>query len=291
MPISPADRAAIRSQFEALQSPVKLDYFHQSPKRVVIPGRVEKPSAAFALEVYREIAGLGDLVSLIVHEYEDEPGEAAKRGARDVPCVVVRGELNRPVRLYGAPNGHLLVALVRAMVLASARPKALAAITRALKRLRGGVRIELFASPAQPQSGEAALVAWATAMLSPKLEADVYAVEEFPAEARRAGIEAVPSTILIPAGGAPAAPIAGVIDGQDLAEYAALLQARPERARLNPPRGREQSAAAYRPPPAAPQRAPSPAAPGAAAAAQAGEPAATPAGMHRTQSGLIVPDR
>lgn len=291
MPISPADRAAIRGQFQALQSPIKLDYFHQSPKRVVVPGRVEKPSAPFALEVCEEIAGLADLVSLAVHEHADEPAAAAKRGARDAPCLVVRGELNRPVRLYGAPNGHLLVALVRAIVLASARPKALAAITRALKRLRRPMRIELFASPAQQHSGEAALAAWATAMLSPKLEADVYVVEEFPDEARRAGIEAVPSTVLIPDGEPPSPPLPGVLDGQVIAEYAALLQSRPERARLNPPRGRDQTAAAYRPPPAAPQGAPSPPVPGAAAAARAGEPAATPAGMHRTSSGLIVPDR
>ena len=179
MAISGRDRAAIRQQFAALNAPIKLDYFHQSPKRIVVPGRVERPSCAFALEVYEEIAELSDQVALNVYEHEDEPETAAKRGAGDVPCLVVRGELNRPLRLYGPPNGHLLVALVRAIVLASARPKPLGAITRALKRLRAPLAIRVFASPLQQESGEAALAAWATALLSPKLSADIYVVEEF----------------------------------------------------------------------------------------------------------------
>lgn len=283
MTISAQDRSIIRRQFEALSAPVKLDYFHQSPKRVLVPGRVERPSCAFALEVYSDIAALSPQISLDVRELEDEPQTAAKRGASDVPCLVVRGELNRPIRLYGPPNGHLLVALVRAIVLASARPKALSAITRPLKRLRSPAAIQVFASPLQQESGEAALAAWATALLSPKLSADVYIVEEFPDDARRASVQALPSTILP---GMPPAP--GVIDGQALAEYAALSQTRPERARLNPPNARPNSAIAWRPPQAtAPQqRSPDPTALAAGAAATE-----TPAGMHRTTSGLIIPDR
>ena len=285
MAISAQDRTIIRRQFEALAAPVKLDYFHQSPKRVVVPGRVERPSCALALEVYSDIAALSPSLSLDVIELEDQPEAAAKRGASDVPCLVVRGELNRPVRLYGPPNGHLLVALVRAVVLASARPKALSAITRAIKRLRSPAAIQVFASPLQQESGEAALAAWATALLSPKLAADVYVVEEFPDDARRASVQAIPSTIFP---GMPPAP--GVIDGQALAEYAALAQTRPERARLNPPKARPNSAAAWRPPQpqtrAPQQRAPDPTALAAGAAASE-----TPAGMHRTTSGLIIPDR
>ena len=285
MAISAQDRAVIRQQFSAIKEPIKLDYFHQTPKRVVVPGRVERPSCAFALELYEEIAELSDQVALNVYEHEDEPGTAAKRGASDVPCVVVRGELNRPLRLYGPPNGHLLVALVRAIVLASARPQALSAITRALKRLRAPQTIRVFASPLQQESGEAALSAWATALLSPKLSADVYVVEEFADEARRASVQAIPSTLFE---GMPPAP--GVIDGQALAEYAGLAQARPERARLNPPQARPNSAAAWRPPPpvhAQQQRSPDPTALAAGAAAAT----ETPAGMHRTAGGLIVPDR
>ena len=284
MAISGRDRAAIRQQFAALDAPIKLDYFHQSPKRVVVPGRVERPSCAFALEVYEEIAELSDQVALNVYEHEDEPQTAAKRGAGDVPCLVVRGELNRPLRLYGPPNGHLLVALVRAIALASARPRALGAITRALKRLRAPLAIRVFGSPLQQESGEAALAAWATALLSPKLSADVYVVEEFADEARRASVQAIPSTVF---GEMP--PAAGVIDGQALAEYAGLAQARPERARLNPPQARPNSAVAWRPPPsqAQQQRSPDPTALAAGAAAAT----ETPAGMHRTAGGLIVPDR
>ena len=285
MTISAQDRSIISQQFQALAAPVKLDYFHQSPKRVLVPGRVERPSCAFALDVYSEIAALSPQLSLDVHEFEDHPETAAKRGASDVPCIVVRGELNRPIRLYGPPNGHLLVALVRAIVLASARPKALAAITRSLKRLRSPAAIQVFASPLQQESGEAALAAWATALLSPKLAADVYVVEEFPDHARRASVQAIPSTIFP---NMPPAP--GVIDGQALAEFAALSQTRPERASLNPPNSRPNSAVAWRPPQPQ-QRAPQQRTPDPTALAAGAAATETPAGMHRAPSGLIIPDR
>ena len=293
MALGRAETAQLKQQLEAVQGPIKIDYFHQSKRRVMVPGRPERPSCELAVELYSELAALSGKLTLNIYEHENEPEQAAKRGAEDVPCAVVRGELNRPLRMYGVPNGHIFVALVRAIVLASTRAgKPAAQMKRALGKLRRPSRLRLFGSADDPNCGQAALAAWATALLSPKLQADVFAVDEFAPLAERAGVAALPTTFID-----GEYPVVGLVDPIELAQYAATVQARPSRAQLNPPQPQPGSIRAWRPPPPPPRprgaapTEPRPLDPIAQAAGRAREAAATPQGMRRTTSGLIVPDR
>lgn len=293
MAIPRADLAQIRRQLEALSGPVKLDYFHQSPRRVMVPGRVERPSAALALEVYEELSSLSDQVTLSVYELEDERDLAAKRDVIEAPGLVVRGELNRPLRFYGAPTGHLFVALIRGLVLASSREaKPSAQIARLLRKLRRRTRLRVLGSPLDPNAGQAALIAYSAALLSPKLEADVFTLEEFPEIARSSGVRATPTTFVGDGVG-----FAGVVEPLPLCEYIALAERSPSRARLEPPVALSNTVSAWRAPEVSPRGgAPSRSGgsevdPVAAAAGRAREGGGTPEGMRRTSGGLIVPDR
>lgn len=293
MALGRAERAQVRQQLDAVAGPIKIDYFHQSKRQVVVPGRPERPSCELAIELYTELAALSEQVTLNVYELEDEPAQAERRGAEDVPCAVVRGELNRPLRMYGVPNGHLFVAFVRALVLASAQDgKPSAQMKQALGKLRRPSRLRVFGSHTDQNSGQAALMYWATALLSPKLQTDVYAIEEFAPLAQRLGVNALPMALVD-----DEFAVAGIVDPIELARYVGLAQARPNRARLNPPQPQAGSLMGWRPPPPppGPRRAPvgQPAAPDpiAQAAGRAREAAGTPEGMRRTAGGLIVPDR
>ena len=288
MALAGSERAQIRQQFAAIEGPLKLEYYHQSPRRVVVPGRPEKPSCALAKELYEEIAELSDHISLTVYEYEESAEQAKRRDIVDVPCVLVRGELNRPLRFYGAPNGHLLVAMIRAMVLASTRQaKPSVQMKRALGKLRRPTRLRLLGSAHDPMAGQAALAACAAALLSPKLQADVFAIEEFAEIGARAGVSAVPALFIDDRLFA-----AGLIEPMAMVEFIGLWQANPEKAQLNPPQPQPGSATAWRPPQPAGQRPEqSTIDPVAAAAGRARETVATPEGMRRTSGGLIVPNR
>ena len=290
MAIPQSDLAQIRRQLEALDGPLKLDYFHQSPRRVMVPGRVERPTAPLALEVYQELAELSDRITLTVYELEDEAEMAQRRDVIEAPGLVLWGELNRPLRYYGAPTGHLFVALIRAMVLASTRAaKPSAQIQRLLRKLRQKTRLRVLGSPLDPNAGQAALIAYSAALLSPKLQADVFTIEEFPEIARRSGVQAAPTTFVGDQMG-----FAGVVEPLELCEYIALAQRNPSRARLNPPQPRPDTVSAWRPPQPTQQAAPNDPReldPIAAAAGRAREGGATPEGMRRTSSGLIVPNR
>ncbi len=287
MALAGVERAQIRQQFEAIEGPLKLEYFHQSPRRVVVPGRPNKPSCEVARELFEEIASLCDHVSLTTYEYEDSPEQVERRDIVDVPCVLIRGELNRPIRFYGAPNGHLLVAMIRAMVLASTRQaKPSVAMKRALGKLRRPTRLRLLGSAMDAHAGQAALAACAATLLSPKLQTDVFAIEEFSKIGARSGVTALPALFIDDQLFA-----AGLVEPLSLVEFIALWQARPEHAQLHPPTSQPGTATPWRPPQPAHERAgPRPIDPVAAAAGAARE-AAAPEGMRRTEGGLIIPNR
>ncbi len=288
MALAAPERAQIRQQFEAIEGPLKLEYFHQSPRRVMVPGRPDKPSCELAQEIYEEIASLSDQISLTVYEHEDEPEQVERRDIVDVPCVLIRGELNRPLRFYGAPNGHLLVAMIRAMVLASTRQaKPSAQMKRALGKLRRPTRLRLLGSVMDPNSGQAALAACAASLLSAKLQTDVFAIEEFTEIAARSGVNAVPALFIDDRLFA-----AGLVEPLSMVEFIGLWQSRPEKAQLNPITAQPGTATPWRPPqPVHDHAGPRSIDPVAAAAGAAREAAVTPEGMRRTEGGLIVPNR
>ncbi len=288
MALAGVERAQIRQQFEAIEGPLKLEYFHQSPRRVVVPGRPNKPSCEVAKELFEEIASLSDHISLTVYEHEDSNDQVKRRDIVDVPCVLIRGELNRPIRFYGAPNGHLLVAMIRAMVLASTRQaKPSTPMKRALGKLRRPTRLRLLGSALDPYAGQAALAACAATLLSPKLQADVFAIEEFAEIGARSGVTALPALFIDDRLFA-----AGLVEPLSLVEFIGLWQARPEQAQLNPPTPQPASSTAWRPPRPMHERAgPRARDPVAAAAGATRESVVTPEGMRRTEGGLIIPNR
>ena len=288
MALAGSERAQIRQQFAAIEGPLKLEYYHQSPRRVMVPGRPDKPSCELAKELYEEIAELSDHISLTIYEHEESQEQVKRRDIVDVPCVLIRGELNRPLRFYGAPNGHLLVAMIRAMVLASTRQsKPSVKMKRILGKLRRPTRLRLLGSAADPMAGQAALAACAAALLSPKLQTDVFAIEEFAEIGARSGVTALPALFIDDRLFA-----AGLVEPFEMVEFIGLWQANPEKAQLNPPPTQPGSATAWRPPQPPPQqREPATIDPIAAAAGRAREAAATPEGMRRTSGGLIVPNR
>ena len=288
MALAASERTQIRQQFSAIEGPLKLEYYHQSPRRVMVPGRPDKPSCELSKELYEEIAELSKHITLTIYEHEESEEQVKRRDIVDVPCVLIRGELNRPLRFYGAPNGHLLVAMIRAIVLASTRQsKPAVKMKRVLGKLRRPTRLRLLGSAMDPMAGQAALAACAAALLSPKLQTDVFAIEEFAEIGARSGVTALPALFIDDRLFA-----AGLVEPLELVEFIGLWQANPEKAQLNPPVTQPGSATAWRPPPPTHQhREPTPIDPIAAAAGRAREPAATPEGMRRTAGGLIVPNR
>ncbi len=279
MVIARRDLTAIRRAFDQLSGPVKIDYFHQSETGLVIPGRRACPTCKEAKATLEQIAALSDAIELRVYEFADEQDVAKKRGVEHVPGIVVRGEVNRPLRLYGMPGGVFLPLLVQTIVDAAGKPpQPPVDVARPLKKLRARAHLHVFGSLAQPPSAEAARTAYGVALVSSKVQVTVYVIEEFAELARRQGVERIPATFVN-----DRAAFAGVATAATLVGLIRDLQAHPRQVRLAAPPVAPGSSQPWSPPRQETT-------PGAAqAGAGPGPPQA--GGGRRTPGGLIIPER
>ena len=179
--IPPEYIPAIAERLKTLQGPVKIDYFHQTDGALIVPGRQPCPGCAPALELLQELAALHDELELRVHDFHSERAAADKWGAERVPGLVIHGEVNRPLRFYGVPGGAFLSILIDVIVGASAKPSAASAeLTALIKKLRARVHLRVVGSFQHPESARAAATAFALALLSDKIDASVFTLEDCP---------------------------------------------------------------------------------------------------------------
>lgn len=282
MPIPAQELAVLAQHFERIERPVKIDYFHQSTSAIIVPGRAPCPTCDETKRVLEQIDSLSDQITLRIYEFVDEPAMAKRRGIEGVPGIVIRGEVNRPLRFYGLPGGVFLNTLAQAILSTSAgTPTPPESVARTLKKLRGKTHLRVFGSLQHPPSAEAANVAYSIALASPNIDASVYEINEFSAAAQQWGMDAVPVTVVGEAQG-----FVGVTTAPDLVQFLYDLQIHQGQASASGPPIADGSVAPWRPPeqPAAPQS-------GGAIPGEQPRVARPPGTERRTPGGIILPGR
>lgn len=143
------DQEFIRERFaEGLQGRVRIDLFTQKASALFVPGREECLTCKDTQTLVEEVASLSDRITLTVHEFADEPEAARKFGIERVPGIVIRGQLNRPLKFYGIPAGNEFANFIETIVLASQSDPGVARETvRRLKKLRRPVTAVVFVTP------------------------------------------------------------------------------------------------------------------------------------------------
>src|SRR5579884_2211609 len=117
-----------------LKDRVKVEFFTQRPSAMLIPGREECVLCKDVEALLQELEHLTTLITLTVHEFGKDRELQQRYGVERVPATVIRGVLNRPMTLYGAPLGALFTAFVQTLVLVSQnRAQLPAAATKWLK--------------------------------------------------------------------------------------------------------------------------------------------------------------
>ena len=146
MPIPESELPKVQESLrEALQGRVKVDYFHRRKSALLVPGQEPCESCEEVQAVLEQLSAASDLIDLQVYQYDDEPELAKKRQIDRVPGIVVRGEVNRPLRFFGLPGGALFPVFLQALVDASVRaPTPAPEVARALKKLRQPVQLRVF---------------------------------------------------------------------------------------------------------------------------------------------------
>jgi alkyl hydroperoxide reductase subunit AhpF len=143
--IGPDDAEAIRQEFEALASEVKLTLV--GPSALSPPARDLTPQIR---QLLAEIVALSPKLSLEVLDLPtpEQRGALALEPGEGGPITVVSGAARGKVRFVGAPAGHEFPNLVRAIVDASRGRSELSQASRqSLAKIARSVHIKVFVTP------------------------------------------------------------------------------------------------------------------------------------------------
>jgi glutaredoxin-like protein len=192
------DQEAIRTKFaQELLGPVKIDYFTQKELDIIVPGREPCATCKPTRQMLQELAALSDLISLRVHNIEDEREEAARFGVERIPGIVLRGRDTAMMKLYGMPAGSEFPTFLDSISDVSCKAVLLSPESvKALRKVKEDLRVKVFVAPMCPYSPGPARAAFQMSIANPRVKPEVIQADEFPALAQRYDVKAVPLTVI-----------------------------------------------------------------------------------------------
>ena len=173
---------------EKLEHPVKILMFTQE---------VECRFCSDTRQLVQELATLNDKISVEVFDFVADAQKAKEYNVDKIPALVVIGEKDYGVRIYGIPYGYELQTLIEAVINVSKGKTDLAGKTKSiLAEVKAPVHIQVFVSLTCPHCPVAAAVAHKLAVESDLVRADVIDGSEFPQLAQKYAVMGVPKIII-----------------------------------------------------------------------------------------------
>lgn len=190
------DTAVVRQQFEeTLVHPVKLVMFTQE---------FECLYCRETRQILEELAELSTLISVDVHDFEQDKALADRYGVDKIPAILVQraGTDDEPdrdygIRLYGIPSGYEFISLLEAIKLVSSGQVSLSQATLdKLASLDQPLHLQVFVTPTCPYCPRAVVLAHQLAFASAKVTADMVEATEFPHLSNKYSVMGVPRTVI-----------------------------------------------------------------------------------------------
>ena len=144
-----------------------------------------------------EMAALNDKIQAEVHDFVADAELAKQYGVDKIPAIVLVGQKDYGVRLYGLPYGYEFQTLMSALTIVSQGKTDLSEETKSkLRAIRTPVHIQVFVTLTCPHCPSAASMAHKFAVESDLIKADVIDAGEFPQLASKYGIMGVPKIVV-----------------------------------------------------------------------------------------------
>ncbi|MCX7974160.1 MAG: thioredoxin family protein [Candidatus Aminicenantes bacterium] len=199
--LNQAIKEATRKKFETeLVNPVRLIFFTQEPKKLILPDSVRGQECPFCQEtrqLLEELAALSSKIQLEIHDFLIENEFAQKLGVDKIPAILVYGEKEYKLRFFGFPAGYEYGSLLKAIIQASQGKTDLQDSTRvALRKINSPIHIQVFVTPTCPYCPMAVELAHSMAIESPLIQADMIEASEFPHLVNKYHVFGVPKTII-----------------------------------------------------------------------------------------------
>jgi len=144
-----------------------------------------------------EMAALNGKIQAEVHDFVADAELAKQYGVDKIPAIVLVGQKDYGVRLYGLPYGYEFQTLMSALTIVSQGKTDLSEETKSkLRAIRTPVHIQVFVTLTCPHCPSAASMAHKFAVESDLIKADVIDAGEFPQLASKYGIMGVPKIVV-----------------------------------------------------------------------------------------------
>jgi glutaredoxin-like protein len=187
--ISDEHKEHARNQLaESLVNPVRIVMFTQE---------MECQFCAQTKQLITELAALNEKIQAEVHDFVADAELAKQYGIDKVPAIVVLGEKDYGIRIYGLPYGYEFQTLMSALSVVSKGKTELSEETKAkLRAITNPVHIQVLVTLTCPHCPAAASMAHMFAVENDMIRADVIDANEFPQLAIKYGVMGVPKVVV-----------------------------------------------------------------------------------------------
>ena len=187
--ISDEHKEHVRNQLaESLVNPVRIVMFTQE---------MECQFCAQTKQLITELAALNEKIQAEVHDFVADAELAKQYGIDKVPAIVVLGEKDYGIRIYGLPYGYEFQTLMSALSVVSKGKTELSEETKAkLRAITNPVHIQVLVTLTCPHCPAAASIAHMFAVENDMIRADVIDANEFPQLAIKYGVMGVPKVVV-----------------------------------------------------------------------------------------------
>lgn len=173
---------------ENLVNPVRLIMFTQ---------QLECQMCVQTKQLVTEMAALSDKIQAEVRDFVADAELAKQFGVDKIPAVVLVGQRDYGVRLFGLPYGYEFQTLMSALTIVSRGRTDLSEETKLkLQAVRTPVHIQVFVTLTCPHCPAAASMAHKFAVESEFIKVDVIDAGEFPQLASKYGVMGVPKIVI-----------------------------------------------------------------------------------------------
>lgn len=173
---------------EKLEKPVKIVMFTQE---------LECRFCSETKQVINELAALSEKITVEVHDFLADAEKTKALGVDKVPAIVVLGEKDYGMKIYGLPYGYEFQTLLEAVIMASKGKTDLSEPVKAkVKAINVPVHIQVLVTLTCPYCPMTGNLAHKFAVENDLIKADVVDVGEFPQLAIKYGVMGVPKTVI-----------------------------------------------------------------------------------------------
>ena len=179
----------LKNEFAAkLENSIRLLMFTQT---------LECQYCAETRQLVQELATLNDKIKVEIYDFLTDADKAKSFGIDKVPAIVIMGEKDYGIKIYGFPFGYKFPTLKEAIITVSKRKTDLSDQTKArLKEVKTPVHIQVFVTLTCPHCPIAAVLAHKFAMENDLIKTDVIDAGEFPHLSLKYGVMGVPKTVI-----------------------------------------------------------------------------------------------